>query len=372
MSVKKDYKKLSEQTKKTKQAKGTGKDEFKEDKDKRLIRLIRLMRIADEGVLNEDKAARACGVSKRTIQRDIKVLIAAGIPLYKENDFNSNYRLTKGWKLFHYNIDEENALAFLRSYRALSYFHDNTQELISPLQQDILKNTAVKQYKKNKDFLFRKEQKQKPLSQEEFVSFLSLIDTTKAEVQERILGSLAFDQYLRRNPYDAIKLNQRLLSLNERSRYYCWIGFSYYRLKNYEKAKEFFLKTLEKDPCNQWGYLHMASMYRGLNNWPEVFAWMEKGLKIMPKNVALNVNMLFFLMENGRYEEALKYIPLANQKKYREYALYAEIYAKLGKYTQALDNINKAIETAPNPKTLLETKERILAVLQKDNKENKN
>ena len=77
-------------------------------------------------------------------------------------------------------------------------------------------------------------------------------------------------------------------------------------------------------------------------------------------------------MENGRYEEALKYIPLANQKKYREYALYAKIYAKLGKYTQALDNINKAIETAPNPKTLLQTKERILAVLQKDNKENKN
>ena len=366
MAIKKDYKKLTQQTKKKKQAKTAAQDGFKEDKEKRLIRLIRLIRIADGGVLNEDRAAHECGVSKRTIQRDIKVLSDAGIPLRKKNDLNSNYHLGKEWKIQHYNINKKNALAFLRSYRALSYFHDNTDELVSPLQKDML-DIAAKRYridysvakvKQNKDI---PNPKPKPLSQEEFVSFLSLVDTSKAEVQECILGSLAFDMYLRRNPFDAIKLNERLLSLNPRSKYYCWIGYSHYKLKNYEKAREIFLKAIEQDPYNRWAYCHMAQTYQAENNASEAVSWFKKGLKIMPKDAVLHTHLMVYLMDIGEYKEALKHIPYCNQKKFREYAIYAYLYKKLNDYKQALKYINKAIEAAPDKEYLIDEKQEILA-----------
>ena len=367
MAIKKDYKKLTQQTKKKKQAKNAAQDGFNADKEKRLIRLIRLIRTADGGVLNEASAARECGVSKRTIQRDIKVLSDAGIPLRKKNDLNSNYHLEKEWKIQHYNIDKKNALAFLRAYRALSYFHDNTDELVSPLQKDMLDDIAYK-LDSNKDVSgCKNKQKEKHLSQEEFVSLLTLFNTEDAKLQKRILNFLACNctNYTHTTPDYSIKIYQQLLKLEERSEYYYWMGIAYLELKKYEQAKESFIKAIKADPSDTRSYSELAHLYSKSNNWTEVFNLMKTVLQFKPDNPFLNNDMFSFLMKAGKYEDALKYVPVIRRKIYNQYATYAYVYEQSGDYKKALEYINKAIEAAPDEeqKYLQPKRQRILAFL---------
>lgn len=61
--------------------------------EQRVCRLIRLVLMLDRGVLNVDCAAKECDVNKRTIQRNLKILEAAGVRLHKSLSSNSNYTL---------------------------------------------------------------------------------------------------------------------------------------------------------------------------------------------------------------------------------------------------------------------------------------
>lgn len=64
--AKKDYSLLPKKTKEKKSA-----------TEHRVCRLVRLMLMLDRGVLNLERAAEECGVNKRTIQRDLKILEGA-------------------------------------------------------------------------------------------------------------------------------------------------------------------------------------------------------------------------------------------------------------------------------------------------------
>lgn len=76
----------------------------------------------DTGVLNLDEAAKPCDVINRTLLRNLKVLEAAGIPLYKPNEANANYRLEKDFRFFHYQVPPKGDLFLLLTTASMLEF----------------------------------------------------------------------------------------------------------------------------------------------------------------------------------------------------------------------------------------------------------
>ena len=91
----------------------------------------------DTGILNLDNAAKECGVNKRTIQRDLKVLEAAGLPIYKPKESNANYRLEKDFHLLRYHITSENIDHFRHTIEALTRFNKEPVDILNPIQKEM-------------------------------------------------------------------------------------------------------------------------------------------------------------------------------------------------------------------------------------------
>ena len=140
MKTKKDFSKLPKKATKRKN----------EDVKKGLSRLIKLMIDLNQGVLNLDHAAKECGVSRRTIQRDIETLEQAGLTLYKPNPQNVNYRVRDDFEWAKFNITKENALDFVDALDALTEGLGKPSKWVLPIQKEVEK-AGRKEQKKRKE-----------------------------------------------------------------------------------------------------------------------------------------------------------------------------------------------------------------------------
>lgn len=124
--AKKDYSKLPKKSKGKKSA-----------IEQRVCRLIRLMLMLDRGVLNVDRAAIECEVNKRTIQRDIKILKAAGVRISKSLTTNSNYKLDPEFRFLDLHITQDNLANFLHTMKGMMMFSRQPLDLLNPLQKEL-------------------------------------------------------------------------------------------------------------------------------------------------------------------------------------------------------------------------------------------
>lgn len=108
------------------------------------------MLILDTGVLNLDEAAKSCNVINRTLLLDLKVLEAAGIPLYKPNEANANYRLEKDFRFFHYQVPPKEDLFFLLTTASMLEFFHCPLHVLTPIQKQMLE-FARKQKEKRRE-----------------------------------------------------------------------------------------------------------------------------------------------------------------------------------------------------------------------------
>lgn len=101
----------------------------------------------DTGVLNLDEAAKPCDVINRTLLRNLKVLEAARIPLYKQNEANANYRLEKDFRFFYYQVPPKGDLFFLLTTASMLEFFHCPLQVLTPIQKQMLE--FAKNKKKN-------------------------------------------------------------------------------------------------------------------------------------------------------------------------------------------------------------------------------
>lgn len=133
--------------------------------------------------------------------------------------------------------------------------------------------------------------------------------------------------------------------------YHLNLSKAYNSTRQYQKAYDL-LKNVENDAENNMGFhanLSVSCMY--LNKNDEAEFHLKKCIEIDPKFTGGLVNMGYFLITNGNYEEAIEYLNKALVIDSREaYALNNRgfAYYKLQKYEQALEDVNRSVQLLPD------------------------
>lgn len=333
MNHKKDYTSLPKKSNKSQKA----------DKDQRICRLVRLMVMLDTGILNLDNAAKECGVNKRTIQRDLKVLEAAGLPIYKPKESNANYRLEKDFHLLRYHITSENIDHFRHTIEALTRFNKEPVDILNPIQKEMFDFAQ----KKEEEFKRRQEYANKEFhigtSREQLNSLLLQGKTDKEHPYSRLQTLfLAEDMF---NKIDADRsYAYKHIQTEEIYRIYAhWARV----LRNYPKAIESLQELIKKEPKTDWPYIELAFVYYEKGQIDNAIEIAQKGLEKAEEKEDLRVYLSFFLSEAKQYDAAidcfkkLKYYPQENL------AFSCEVHKKEGKLELALLEIEKALELCP-------------------------
>lgn len=168
------------------------------------------------------------------------------------------------------------------------------------------------------------------------------------------------------------------------------LAIAYFEDKQFTKAKEILLSLLEKDDKNLFYVDLLSDVYIQLKEFKPAISLLEKLNLLMPNNQVVTLNYANVLTESGQLEQAAELLQdfllikpdnfLAHDllttvyTKQKNSALMhmskAEVYALLGAYPRAVDELQTAYNYVEKDKSLL--KKRIKArILQFQEQENK-
>lgn len=333
MKTKKDFKKLPKKSTKTKN----------EDVKKGLSRLIKLMIDLNQGVLNLDHAAEECGVSRRTIQRDIETLEQAGLPLYKPNKQNVNYRVRSDFDWANFNITKENALDFVDALDALTKGLGRPSKWVLPIQKEVEKAG-------------RKEQKKRKESRGKWVA----MNATK----ENVFSIFLDDGSLNRAPFQLLltfaKFNEiaddkgfrnsayRKWQTRELQKIiirYKWLG------QQYAAALKECAKLIKEDPKDVWPYKQAALICYTKKDYKGALQYALDGFEQDKYDYTLLTYCIYFAILNKQYESAARLFNAGINHKGMQTHFAALMYASVGQFDKALDVVANAKKADPkNPK----------------------
>ena len=322
MKTNKDFKKLSRKSKKnTKHISITG-----------LQRLIKLMIILDQGTLNLDNAAQECGVSRRTIQRDIKLLQDAGISMYKPNEQNSNYRLSEGYSLSHFQVTKENALQFADTVLVLAKNMHKPFKLVSPIQKEVLKAGKKEQKKRNKDkYEIINTNATKDNVMSSFIDYEKNINILLLPVlfkmhqffNETNLNNMAYQEW---QMEEMSKIEAR----------YMWI------MGRYNTSLSSCKKMIEKNAKDAWAYKQAALVCYAKKDYANALLYSLDGWKQNSSDNILYNYCIYFAVLNKDYDLAVELFNNVIHIKQSQAEFAANIYANDGLFDKALEVIEKA------------------------------
>ena len=343
MKTKKDFKKLPKKTAKTKN----------EDVKKGLSRLIKLMIDLNQGVLNLDHAAQECGVSRRTIQRDIELLEQAGLPLYKPNKQNVNYRVRDDFEWAKFNITKDNLLDYVDVLEALSKGLGKPGKWVLPIQKEIEKAG-------------RKEQKKRKESKEKWVP----MNATK----ENVISIFLDDEKLKHAPLQILLLLARLNEFADdtffrNSAYKKWqnrelkkveIRFNWLGQRHTEALKEC-QALIKDDPKDVWPYKQAALICYTKKDYKDAWKYAMDGFEQDKQDDTLRTYCIYFAILNKQYESAIRLFNVGIANKAVQTHFVALMYAYEGQFDKALEVVAKAKKADPkNPKAYEYIKEQVL------------
>lgn len=101
-----------------------------------------LLTIQARKAISADELADKYGVSKRTVYRDVKALVEAGVPIYQEDD--KKYRTMEGYYLPPLMVSREEAMALLITEKLVAKYMDSS--LLENLSSLATKIRAVLRY----------------------------------------------------------------------------------------------------------------------------------------------------------------------------------------------------------------------------------
>jgi len=343
MKTKKDFTKLPKKTAKTKN----------EDVKKGLSRLINLMITLNQGVLNLDHAAQENGVSRRTIQRDIELLEQAGLPLYKPNKQNVNYRVRDDFEWAKFNITKDNLLDYVDALDALTDGLGKPSKWVLPIQKEVEKAG-------------RKEQKKRKESKGKWVP----MNATK----ENVISIFLEDEKLKQAP---LQILLALAEFNEvaddkgfrNSAYRKWqnrelqkaiIRFNWLGQRHAEALKEC-QALIKDDPEDMWPYKQAALICYTKKDYKGALKYAMDGFEQDKQDDTLLTYCIYFLILNKLYERAIQLFNACIAHKAAQTHFAALMYAYEGQFDKALDIVEKAQKADPkNPEAYNYIKGQIL------------
>lgn len=329
MKTKKDFSKLP---KKATQQKN-------EEVKKGLSRLIKLMIDLNQGVLNLDHAAQECGVSRRTIQRDIETLEQAGLPLYKPNKQNVNYRVLDEFDWAKFQITKENALDFVDSLDALTEGLGKPSKWVLPIQKEVEK-AGRKEQKKRKE----SSGKWVPMNAtKENVLSIFLDDEKLKHAPLQILLALAEfnkvadDKGFRNSAYRKWQTRE----LQKIIIRYKWLG------QQHAAALKECAKLIKEDPKDVWPYKQAALICYTKKDYKGALQYALDGFGQEKHDDTLLTYCIYFAILNKQYESAARLFNACINHKGMQTHFAALMYASVGQFDKALDVVAKAKKADP-------------------------
>ena len=329
MKMKKDFTKLPKKTAKTKN----------EDVKKGLSRLINLMITLNQGVLNLDHAAQENGVSRRTIQRDIELLEQAGLPLYKPNKQNVNYRVRDDFEWAKFNITKENALQFADSMKALIRFSNKPAKWVLPIQKGVLE-AGKKEQKKHKE----SNGKWVPMNatKENVFSIFLEDEKLKRIPLEIMLMLVAFNEFANDKTFhNSMYKKWQDRELQKTMVRFNWLG------QRHAEALKLCRQLIKEDPKDVWPYKQAALICYTKKDYNGALEFAFEGFDQNKKDETLLTYTIYFLILNKRYEQAIKLFNIYYDHKQMQTHFAAMMYAWVGLFDKALEVVAKAKKDDP-------------------------
>lgn len=329
MKTKKDFSKLPQKSTKKKN----------EDVKKGLSRLIKLMIDLNQGVLNLDHAAQECGVSRRTIQRDIETLEQAGLPLYKPNKQNVNYRVRDDFEWANFNITKENALDFADALDALTKGLGRPSKWVLPIQKEVEKAGRKEQKK-------RKESRGKWVAmnaskENVFSIFLDDGSLNRAPFQLLLtfakFHEIADDKGFRNSAYRKWQTRE----LQKIIIRYKWLG------QQHAAALKECAKLIKEDPKDVWPYKQAALICYTKKDYKGALQYALDGFGQEKHDDTLLTYCIYFAILNKQYESAARLFNACINHKGMQTHFAALMYASVGQFDKALDVVAKAKKADP-------------------------
>lgn len=343
MKTKKDFTKLPKKTAKTKN----------EDVKKGLSRLIKLMITLNQGVLNLDHAAEECGVSRRTIQRDIELLEQAGLPLYKPNPQNINYRVRDDFEWAKFNITKDNLLDYVDALDALTDGLGKPSKWVLPIQKEVEKAGRKEQQK-------RKESKGKwvPMNatKENVISIFLDDEKLKCAPLQILLflarlNEIAGDTFFRNSAYrqwQNRELQKAMIRFN-------WLG------QRHAEALKDCQALIKDDPKDVWPYKQAALICYTKKDYKGALQYALDGFEQDKQDFTLLTYCIYFSILNKQYEGAIGLFNAGIDHKAVQTHFAALMYAYEGQFGKALDIVEKAKKADPkNPEAYKYIKGQVL------------
>ena len=144
-------------------------------------------------------------------------------------------------------------------------------------------------------------------------------------------------------------------------------GKLYLLEKDYEKARQDLEKALELDPSRKDVYQYLGELELALGNKEKALEYLNKTSK--EKDEKFYFTMAQALYNTGKYEEALENINKAielNKNFPKAYELKSDILKAMGRYEEALDAIEVATKLQPTDSKLFDKKALILFKLSEE------
>lgn len=345
MKTKKDFTKLPKKP-------TTKKKKAEQEKIKQLTRLIKLIITLNSGVLNLDHAAQECGVSRRTITRDVNLLQMAGLPLYKPNEQNVNYRLRSDFQLAKFQVTKENALAFVQT---LDVLNKNTPlkpvQWVLPIQKEVEK-AGRKEQKKQKD-----ECKQVFFNTTDELLMSGLLSKAKMEEQPypTLLFALEICRQFNQKEKNALYAQWQKTELFHVMARWSWLN------RQYKDALFWcnqFIKSAPKDPR---GYRQAVLICYTLKDHQQAYKYIADGLKQNKTDIVLHFYWIYLCMLDKNYQGAMKLFNAAYKSKFGQTHFAATMYAYERQFDKALEVIEQAQKDDPQNASVYDTiKEQVL------------
>ena len=138
------------------------------------------------------------------------------------------------------------------------------------------------------------------------------------------------------------------------------LGLGYINEGQYQRAKYKLDKAIKYDPSNPHGYHYMAELYRRLKEYDKAGEYYEKALSLAPHDTNIQNNYGIYLCEIGKYDRAYKHFEkiIADPL----YPVRANAYENIGlcalregKLQLAQNSFNSALQINPKmPKSLIQ------------------
>lgn len=324
---------------------------------KGLARLINLLITLNQGVLNLDRAAQENGVSRRTILRDIETLEQAGIPLYKPNAQNVNYRVREDFNWAKFRITKENALDFADALAALTKQLGNPVKFVLPVQEEVLK-AGKKEQKKRKEKL---EIKHCKALEEEFLASFVADDSFEEDPLRSMFVAFGMDKEFdnsEKNHWYAKWQNIHLMRSCARM---AWLG------RRHNDALFFCDQIIKKEPSDTWAYKQAALTCYTKKDYKKAVEYVLEGYKQNQSDEVLYTYLIFLLIQLKDYESALRFFHIFCKDKLMRVRFAAFMYGSQGLFDKAEEVIEKAKKDDPESVSDYDKiKEEILAIYDKE------